>query len=77
MRQHALAASRDLTLSLVYWLQTQAPRPDGGTGYPGLRLCPEAIGTGDGLAKAAYVRESCRIRAELTITEQHVGVQAR
>jgi FAD dependent oxidoreductase len=75
--EQALAASRDLTRSLVYWLQTAVPRPDGGTGYPGLRLCPEAVGTADGLAKAAYIRESRRILAELTVTENHVGVLAR
>jgi hypothetical protein len=76
-RERALAASRELTRSLVYWLQTTAPRPEGGTGYPGLRLCPEATGTTDGLAKAAYIRESRRILAELTVTENHIGVTAR
>jgi glycine/D-amino acid oxidase-like deaminating enzyme len=76
-RERALAASRELTRSLVYWLQTAVPRADGGTGYPGLRLCPEATGTADGLAKAAYIRESRRILAELTVTENHIGVTAR
>src|SRR5690606_13962474 len=28
-------AARQLNLSLFYWLQTEAPRPDGGTGWPG------------------------------------------
>ncbi|WP_371400623.1 FAD-dependent oxidoreductase [Kribbella sp. NBC_00662] len=76
-RQDALEASRDLTRSLVYWLQTAVARPDGGTGYPGLRLCPEAVGTDDGLAKAPYIREGRRIRAEFTVTENHVAVVAR
>jgi hypothetical protein len=76
-RQDALEASRDLTRSLVYWLQTAVARPDGGTGYPGLRLCPEAVGTDDGLAKAPYIREGRRIRAEFTVTENHVAVAAR
>ena len=44
---------------------------------PGLRLCPEALGTADGLAAAAYVRESRRIAAEFTVLESHVGVEAR
>jgi hypothetical protein len=35
------------------------------------------LGTGDGLAKQAYWREGRRIRAEFTILEQHIGVQAR
>jgi hypothetical protein len=73
----ALAASRELSLSFLHWLQTEAPRPDGGTGYPGLRLRPDVTGTPDGLAKTAYIRESRRIEAEFTVLEQHVGVAAR
>lgn len=76
-RQEALAASRDLSLSLLHWMQTEAPRHDGGTGYPGLRLRPDVTGTDDGLAKAAYIRESRRIRAMFTVVEQHIGVDAR
>ncbi len=72
-----LADSRELALSLMYWMQTEAPRPDGGTGYPGLYLRPDLVGTRDGLAKAPYIRESRRIRAELTVTELHVGADAR
>lgn len=72
-----LDESRQLSLSLMYWLQTQAPRPDGGTGYPGLYLRPDLTGTPDGLAMAPYVRESRRIRARFTITEHHVGAYAR
>ena len=30
--------SKQLSLSLFYWLQTEAPRPDEGKGWPGLRL---------------------------------------
>lgn len=70
-------ASRELSLSLFYWLQTESPRPDGGTGYPGLYLRPDVMGTDDGLAKAAYIRESRRIQAVTTISECHVGVEAR
>ncbi|TDO52441.1 FAD dependent oxidoreductase [Kribbella sp. VKM Ac-2527] len=73
----ALAASRELSLSFLHWLQTDAPRPDGGTGYPGLRLRPDVTGTPDGLAKSPYIRESRRIAAEFTVLEQHVGVEAR
>lgn len=65
--------AKQLSLSLLYWLQTEAPRPDGGTGFPGLRLRPDIMGTEDGLAKYPYVRESRRIRAEFTILEEHVG----
>jgi hypothetical protein len=69
--------ARELTLCFVHWLQTEAPRPEGGAGYPGMRLCPEALGTQDGLAAAVYVRESRRIAAEFTVLETHVGVEAR
>ncbi|MFI6322660.1 FAD-dependent oxidoreductase [Nonomuraea sp. NPDC050556] len=64
--------ARQLSLSLLYWLQTEAPRPDGGTGFPGLKLRHDVVGTADGLAKSAYVRESRRIRAVTTVTEHHV-----
>lgn len=72
-----LEKSKQLSLSLLYWMQTTAPRPDGGTGWPGLRLRPDIMGTADGLAKAAYIRESRRIRAEFTVLEQHVSTEAR
>ena len=75
--QRAFAASRDLARSFLYWMQTAAPRHDGGTGYPELRLRPDVTGTDDGLAKAAYIRESRRIESEFTILERHVGVEAR
>jgi hypothetical protein len=35
------------------------------------------MGTPDGLARAPYIRESRRIRAELTVTEGHVATEAR
>jgi hypothetical protein len=76
-REAALANARQLSICYVHWLQTDAPRPDGGTGYPELRLCPELLGTSDGLAAAAYVRESRRIAAEFTVLETHIGVEAR
>ena len=72
-----LAAGKQLSLSLLYWLQTEAPRADGGTGWQGLRLRPDIVGTEDGLAKYPYIRESRRIQAEFTITELHVGTDAR
>ena len=51
-------------------MQSEAPRPDGGHGYPGLRMRGDLMGTEDGLAKYPYVRESRRIRAERTVLEQ-------
>lgn len=76
-KQKHLQGAKQLSLSLLYWMQTEAPRLDGGTGYPGLRIRPDIVGTGDGLAKHVYIRESRRIRAEFTVLEQHVGVEAR
>ncbi len=75
-KQKSLAGSHQLSLSLLYWMQTDAPRPDGGQGYPGLRLRGDVAGT-NGLAKRPYIREGRRIKAEFTVLEQHVGVEAR
>ncbi len=72
-----LRRGKQLSLSLLHWLQTEAPRPDGGTGWPGLKLRPDLVGTSDGLAKAPYIRESRRIQAEFTVLEKHVGTEAR
>jgi hypothetical protein len=72
-----LRRAKQLSLSLLYWMQTEAPRPDGGAGWKGLRLRPDVVGTEDGLAKYPYVRESRRIKAEFTVLEQHVGTDAR
>ncbi|MDQ2840980.1 MAG: FAD-dependent oxidoreductase [Acidobacteriota bacterium] len=76
-RAALLERAKQLSISLLYWMQTEAPRPDGGQGWKGLRLRKDITGTEDGLAKAAYVRESRRIRAEFTILEQHVGREMR
>ena len=59
-----LAAARQLSLSFLYWLQTEC-------GLPGLRLRGDVLG--DRLAKAPYVRESRRIKARHTIVEQELG----
>src|SRR5262245_1224460 len=72
-----LRGARELSLSVLYWLQTDAPRPDGGTGYPGLRLRPEVMGTTDGLAKRPYIRESRRIAALYTVVEQDLALDLR
>lgn len=76
--QKNLCAARELSLSFLYWLQTEAPRPeDGGQGYPGLRLRGDLMGTEDGLARYPYVRESRRIRAEYTVVEQDLSPEVR
>ena len=58
-------------------MQTEAPTKNGRTGWKGLRLRKDIVGTEDGLAKAAYIRESRRIQAEFTVLEQHVGTDMR
>ncbi|MBI1388631.1 MAG: FAD-dependent oxidoreductase [bacterium] len=72
-----LRGARQVSLSLLYWMQTEAPRPDGGTGWPGLRPRPDMTGTDDGLAQYPYIREARRIQAEFTVTAEHVGAEAR
>ena len=68
-----LQAAAELSRSVFYWLQTEAPRADGGTGFPGLRLRGDVTGTDDGLAMAPYIRECRRIRAEYTVVEQDLS----
>lgn len=75
--QRALQEARSFTLGFFYWMQTEAPRHDGGVGYPELRLRGDVLGTTDGLAQQVYWREGRRILAEFTILEQHIGVAAR
>lgn len=65
-----LKRAKQLSLSLLYWIQTEA-------GWKGLRLRPDVVGTEDGLAKYPYIRESRRIQAEVTVLEQHVATDAR
>ncbi|GAB2693755.1 FAD-dependent oxidoreductase [Paenibacillus thermoaerophilus] len=76
-RAKHLENARQLSLSLLYWMQTEAPRPDGGRGYPGLRLRGDVVGTEDGLAKSVYIRESRRIKAVFTVVEQHLNPECR
>ncbi len=77
-KQAALRECKQLSYSMLYWMQTEAPRSDGkGYGYPGLRLRPDVVGAADGMAKYVYVREARRILAEYTVLEEHVGVQQR
>ncbi|HET8984152.1 MAG TPA: FAD-dependent oxidoreductase, partial [Trueperaceae bacterium] len=75
--QRSRDGARALSLAMVHWMQTEAPRPDGGNGYPGLKLRGDVTGTSDGLAMYPYVRESRRIKAEFTVLEQHVSKDAR
>ncbi len=77
VREQHLYEARQLSLSLLYWLQTEAPRPDGKQGWKGLRLRKDITDTEDGLAKYPYIRESRRILAEYTILEQDITLEER
>src|SRR5262249_23049447 len=72
-----LAGARDLSLGLLCGMRPGAPRREGKQGWRGLRRRPDVMGTEDGLAMAPYVRESRRIQAVFTVTENHVGTDAR
>jgi len=76
-RLELLGRAKQLSLSLLYWMQTETALPHGGYGWKGLRLRNDVVGTEDGLAAAPYIRESRRIRAEFTVLEQHVGTEMR
>ncbi len=70
--QHA----KNLSLGLLYWLQTEVPRQDGqGCGYPELRLRRDFLGTEDGLSQSPYIRESRRIKARKIVLEQEISAQ--
>jgi hypothetical protein len=69
--------ARQLSLSMMYWMQTEAPRPDGGTGWPGLRLRPDVMGTDDGLAQEPYHREGRRILPVTRVVEQDLSLAVR
>jgi hypothetical protein len=76
-RAQVLQDAKRQSLSFLYWMQTEAPRPDGGAGYPGMMLRRDVFSTADGLSKQPYTREGRRIAAEFRLLEQHVGVAAR
>jgi len=71
-----LQAAKNLSMGLLYWLQTEVPRDDGkGRGYPELRLRLDVLGTEDGLSQYPYIRESRRIEALMTVRDQDVSAR--
>lgn len=71
----SLRRARAISFGFAHWLQADVLRPDGGRGYPELRLCPEATGTADGLSLMPYVREARRIVPLRRLTEQDVSAR--
>jgi hypothetical protein len=72
-----LDQARRLSLGFLYWLQTEAPRDEGGGGYPELAPRPDIMGSADGLSQAPYVREGRRLKAIRTIREQDISRTGR
>lgn len=68
-----LARGKALSLSFLHWLQTMAPRDEGGAGYMELKLRPELLGSTDGLSKYPYIRESRRIKALHIVKESEIA----
>jgi FAD dependent oxidoreductase len=69
-REKIIAQAKEQSLSFFYFLQTEM-------GFKGLKIRPDVTDTEDGLAKRPYIRESRRIKAEFTITEQQISAQCR
>jgi len=67
-----LQAAKNLSLGLLWWLQHEVERDEGGRGYPEFKLRPDVMGSSDGLSKFPYIRESRRLRAVKTILEQEI-----
>lgn len=69
-----LTRAKDFARGFLHWLQTECPRDDGtGLGYPQMQLSAEGMDTPDGFAVHPYIRESRRLQAEFTLTENHMA----
>ena len=72
-----LERGKNFAQGFVYWLQNECPRDDdSGLGYPEMQLLTHENfpGTGeDGFALHPYIRESRRLKAQFTLTENHMG----
>ncbi len=76
VRRDYLTLAKRLSLGFLYWLQTEAPRDEGGQGYPEFKLDLTVLGTKDGLAKFPYIREARRLAAKTTIVEEDIVIAA-
>jgi hypothetical protein len=73
-QQQVESAARDLSLCLLHWLQTEAPRDDTSSslGFPEWQPATDMLGTADGFAQQVYVRESRRIVGRCTLHQRHL-----
>lgn len=76
-REKVLERGKALSRAYLYWLQTEAPRDDGGLGYPEIRPAKEVTGTEDGFAMAPYIREGRRLKACATVVEEDISTASR
>lgn len=68
-----LQAAKRVSYSFLYWMQTDIPRDDkSGTGYPGVFLRKDVMGTEDGLSKYPYIRESRRMKASTRVVQHDI-----
>ncbi len=68
-----LQAAKRVSYSFLYWMQNDIPRDDkSGTGYPGIFLRKDVMGTGDGLSKYPYVRESRRMKSPTRVVQHDI-----
>ncbi len=76
VQKQYLALAKRVSLGFLYWLQTAAPRDDGGKGYSGLKLVRNIFGTADGLSRYPYIREARRLSANTIVVEQDIVASA-
>ncbi len=65
--------ARQLTLSLIYWLQTEAINNDKRKGFTNLKLNGDVLGTVDGLAQCPYIREGRRLNSKFIVSERDIN----
>ena len=69
----ALQGAKRVSLGFLHWLQTEAPRPAGGRGFPELRPRLDVFDSADALGKYPYIRECRRLRGLRTVREHEVS----
>lgn len=70
-----LERGKNFAQGFAHWLQTECPRDEDPTkkGYPEMQLVTDQPGVGaDGFALHPYIRESRRLKARFTLTENHL-----
>ena len=72
-----LQRAKQLSLSLLYWLQTEAPRPDGGAGWRACACGRTSSARRTDLRKRPTSANHGESTREFTVLEQHVGTEAR